>query len=51
MVLFAFTRAYPWQSLLMIVALLLAGLAEGSSMSVLLPLLSIAVESVQPIYD
>ena len=46
MVLFAFTRAYPWQSLLMIVALLLAGLAEGSSMSVLLPLLSIAVESV-----
>ncbi|UCC14158.1 MAG: ABC transporter ATP-binding protein [Gammaproteobacteria bacterium] len=46
MVLLTFTRAYPWQSLLMIVALLLAGLAEGSSMSVLLPLLSIAVESV-----
>ncbi|MDH4029647.1 MAG: ABC transporter ATP-binding protein/permease [Chromatiales bacterium] len=46
MVLFTFTRAYPWQSLLMIVALLLAGLAEGSSMSILLPLLSIAVESV-----
>jgi ATP-binding cassette subfamily C protein len=45
MILLTFTRAYPWQSLLMVVALLLAGLAEGSSISVLLPILSIAVDS------
>jgi ATP-binding cassette subfamily C protein len=45
MILVTFTRAYPWQSLLMVVALLLAGLAEGSSLSVLLPILSLAVDS------
>jgi len=45
MILLTFTRAYPWQSLLMVVALLLAGLAEGSSLSVLLPILSLAVDS------
>jgi ATP-binding cassette subfamily C protein len=45
MILLTFTRAYPWQSLLMVAALLLAGLAEGSSISVLLPILSIAVDS------
>lgn len=45
MILFTFTRAYPWQSLLMVVALLLAGLAEGSSLSILLPILSIAVDT------
>lgn len=43
MLLVTFTRAYPWQSLLMVVALLLAGLAEGSSLSILLPLISFAV--------
>jgi ATP-binding cassette subfamily C protein len=45
MILVTFTRAYPWQSLLMVAALLLAGLAEGSSISVLLPILSLAVDS------
>jgi len=45
MILVTFTRAYPWQSLLMVVSLLLAGLAEGSSLSVLLPILSLAVDS------
>ena len=45
MILITFTRAYPWQSVLMVGALLLAGLAEGSSLSVLLPILSIAVDA------
>jgi len=47
MILVTFTRAYPWQSVLMVVALLLAGLAEGSSLSMLLPILSLAVDSGQ----
>ena len=38
-----FIRAYPWQTLLMLAALLLAGLAEGISLSALLPLLNIAI--------
>jgi ATP-binding cassette subfamily C protein len=38
-----FIRAYPWQTLLMLLALLLAGLAEGISLSALLPLLNIAI--------
>jgi len=38
-----FIRAYPWQTLLMLTALLLAGLAEGVSLSALLPLLNIAI--------
>jgi ATP-binding cassette subfamily C protein len=37
------TRNYPWQSALMLFALLLAGLAEGIGLSALLPLLSVAV--------
>ncbi len=45
MILLTFTRAYPWQSLLMVLALLMAGLAEGSSLSMLLPILSIAVDT------
>ncbi len=45
MILIRFTRAYPWQSLLMVLALLAAGLAEGFSITALLPLLSMAVES------
>jgi len=38
-----FIRAYPWQTLLMLAAMLLAGVAEGTSLSALLPLLNIAV--------
>jgi ATP-binding cassette subfamily C protein len=38
-----FIRAYPWQTLLMLAALLLAGVAEGASLSALLPLLNIAM--------
>ena len=45
MILIHFTRAYPWQSLLMVLALLAAGIAEGLSITALLPLLSLAVES------
>lgn len=41
--LFKFFRVYPWQSALMLFALLLAGIAEGISLSALLPLLSIAL--------
>ncbi len=39
-----FFRIYPWQSALMLLALLLAGIAEGVSLSALLPLLSIALD-------
>ncbi len=40
-----FFRAYPGQTLIMMVALLLAGIAEGIGLSALLPLLSIAIKS------
>jgi ATP-binding cassette subfamily C protein len=36
-------RKYPWQTLAMLTALLLAGVAEGIGLSALLPLLSIAL--------
>jgi ATP-binding cassette subfamily C protein len=39
------TRKYPWQSTLMLLALLLAGIAEGLGLSTLLPLVSTAVSS------
>jgi ATP-binding cassette subfamily C protein len=39
----SFLRAYPWQSVLMLAALLLSGLAEGIGLSALLPLLNIAL--------
>lgn len=39
----AFFRAYPWQTLVMLLALLFAGVAEGISLSALLPLLNIAI--------
>ncbi len=42
--LLAFTRAYPWRTVTMLFALLLAGAAEGVSVSALLPLLSIVIE-------
>lgn len=40
-----FFRAYRWQTLLMIIALLLSGIAEGMGLSVLLPLLNVAVDT------
>ena len=39
-----FVRRYPGQSLFLVVALLLAGLADGVGLSALLPLLNIALE-------
>ena len=39
----SFFRAQPWQTALMLVALLLSGTAEGIGLSALLPLLSIAL--------
>lgn len=38
-----FARTYPWQSIILLVSLLLAGIAEGASVSALLPLLSFAI--------
>ncbi len=40
--LLTFARAYPWQSLGVLVALLLAGTLEGLSLTALLPVLSLA---------
>ncbi len=51
MILVTFTRAYPWQSFLMVAALLLAGVAEGFGLSALLPLLSIAMQPDMPAED
>jgi ATP-binding cassette subfamily C protein len=39
----SFFRAYPWQTALMLIALLLSGIAEGVGLSALLPLLNIAL--------
>ena len=38
-----FFRAYPWQTSLMLLALILSGMAEGIGLSALLPLLNIAL--------
>ena len=43
--LFVFARAYPRQSLIMLVCLLLATVAEGIGLSSLLPLLSLAAQA------
>jgi len=40
-----FFRAYPWQTVIMLVALLLAGIAEGIGLSALLPLLNVAIKN------
>jgi len=40
-----FFRAYPWQSALMMLALLSAGIAESVGLSALLPLLNVAIRS------
>jgi ATP-binding cassette, subfamily C, bacterial len=39
----SFFRAYPWQTVMMLLALLLSGIAEGVGLSALLPLLNIAL--------
>ena len=41
----SFFRAYPWHSVLMLLALLFAGVAEGIGLSALLPLISIAIKN------
>ncbi|MEH6634729.1 MAG: ABC transporter ATP-binding protein [Halioglobus sp.] len=41
----SFFRAYRWQTVLMLIALLLSGIAEGIGLSALLPLLNIALGS------
>jgi len=40
-----FARSHPWPSLVMLVALLLAGAAEGIGLTTLLPLLSTVIET------
>jgi len=40
-----FFRAYPWPTLIMLLAMLFAGIAEGIGLSALLPLLNIAVNN------
>ena len=42
--LITFIRGYPWQSLIMLLALLLAGIVEGIGLSAMLPLLSQVIE-------
>lgn len=42
---FSFFRAYPWHAIIMLLALLFAGIAEGVGLSALLPLLSIAIKN------
>ncbi len=41
----SFFRTYPWQTFVMLVALLLAGIAEGIGLSALLPMLNIAIKN------
>ena len=43
--LISLARKYPWQSVIMLLALLLAGIAEGIGLSALLPLISVAIGS------
>jgi ATP-binding cassette subfamily C protein len=43
--LISLSRAYPLQSAIMLMALLLAGVAEGVGLSALLPLISVAMGS------
>ncbi len=43
-----FFRAYPWQSAVMLFALLFAGIAEGVGLSALLPLLNVAIQTSGP---
>jgi ATP-binding cassette subfamily C protein len=41
----SFVKRYPWQSVFLVSALLLAGLADGLSLSALLPLLQLAFDA------
>jgi len=41
----AFLRAYPWHTVVMLVALFLAGIVEGIGLSALLPLLNIGIKT------
>jgi ATP-binding cassette subfamily C protein len=41
-ILIIFARRYPWQSLLMVAAILLAGVVEGFGLTALIPLLALA---------
>ncbi|TCK19084.1 ATP-binding cassette subfamily C protein [Thiogranum longum] len=41
----SFFSAYPWHSVIMLLALLFAGIAEGVGLSALLPLISIAIKN------
>jgi ATP-binding cassette subfamily C protein len=41
-ILLTFARAYPWQSLIMVLALLLSGVLDGVGLSALLPLIALA---------
>ncbi|MEE9149645.1 MAG: ABC transporter ATP-binding protein [Candidatus Tectomicrobia bacterium] len=41
--LLTFARAYPWQTVMTLIALLFAGVADGISVSALLPLLSVVI--------
>ncbi len=43
--LITFGRAYPWQSAIVVFALLLASIAEGFSLATMLPLLSMVIDS------
>jgi hypothetical protein len=42
--LLTFTRVYPWRTVMMLTVLLLAGGADGISVSMLLPLVSLAIK-------
>src|SRR5262245_30373892 len=46
-VVLAFVRAYPRKSLLVLVALVVAGVVEGVSLTALLPALSVAIDPEQ----
>jgi ATP-binding cassette subfamily C protein len=40
-----FARSYPWQTLMMLLALMAAGISEGAGLTALLPLLQIAIDN------
>jgi len=46
-VVLAFVRAYPGKSLLVLTALVVAGIVEGVSLTALLPALSVAIDPEQ----
>ena len=50
-VLIYFTRAYPWQGLIVLLCLLLAALVEGIGLTAALPVLSLAISGEEAIQD